>query len=75
MRKTAGLEIEDHILTYVVSGAHEATASALAAHDAYIRQETLSETLYAESPPAGAYVEEHDIDGAKLTVGVVKAGV
>ena len=75
MRKTAGLEIEDHILTYVVSGAHEATASALAAHDAYIRQETLSEALYAESPPAGAYVEEHDIDGAKLTVGVVKAGV
>ena len=75
MRKTAGLEIEDHILTYVGGGVHEGTASALAAHDAYIRQETLSEALYAESPPAGAYVEEHDIDGAKLTVGVVKAGV
>ena len=45
---------------------------ALAAQDTYIRQETLSDALHAAAPPPGAYTEEHEIDGATLTVGVVR---
>ena len=46
---------------------------ALASQEAYIRQETLSDALHAAPPPPGAYTEEHEIDGATLTVGVVRA--
>ena len=117
MRKAAGFEIEERIVTYVLSspsgegtavrpplptrgeGWGEGTAArpplptrgegwgegtglregetsalppALAAQDAYIRQETLSDALHAGPPPPGAYTEEHEIDGATLTVGVAR---
>ena len=45
---------------------------ALAAQEAYIRQETLSDALHAATPPSGAYTEDHEIDGATLTVGVAR---
>ncbi|MCY4581677.1 MAG: DUF5915 domain-containing protein, partial [Chloroflexi bacterium] len=67
MRKAAGFEIEDRIVTYVTP-----LVDALAAQDAYIRQETLSDMLHAVAPPDGAYTEEHEIDGATLTVGVAR---
>ena len=127
MRKAAGFEIEERIVTYVLSspsgegtavrpplptrgegwgegtavrpplptrgegwgegtgrgeagtvdeeGQSEAPAlpPALASQEAYIRQETLSDALHAAPPPPGAYTEEHEIDGATLTVGVVRA--
>ena len=76
MRKAAGFEIEDRIITYVVP-AQAGTSPhplppALAAQDAYIRQETLSDAFHAAAPPPGAYTEQHDIDGATLTVGVAR---
>jgi isoleucyl-tRNA synthetase len=71
-RKAAGLEIEDRITAYI-SGAPDAVTSALAAHDAYLRQETLSDDVRLESAPANAYSEEQDIEGVKLTLGVVKS--
>ena len=46
--------------------------ASLAAQEAYIRQETLSDALHASTPPSGAYTEEHEIDGATLTVGVAR---
>jgi len=71
VRKAAGLEIEDRIVAYV-GGADAAVTGALGTHDAYVRQETLSEALHLEAPPAGAYTEEQDVEGVKLTLGVVK---
>ena len=68
MRKAAGFEIEDRIVTYVTP-----LTDALAAQEAYVRQETLSDALHAAAPPSGAYAEEHEIDGATLTVGVARA--
>ena len=76
MRKSAGFEIEERIVTYVVPAkagtSPPSLPDALTAQEAYIRQETLSDALHAATPPPGAYTEEHDIDGATLTVGVVR---
>ncbi len=72
VRKAAGLEIEDRITAYIF-GAPDSVTSALAAHDAYLRQETLSDDVRLESAPANAYSEEQDIEGVKLTLGVVKS--
>ena len=72
MRRSAGFEIEDRIVTYV-AGAGEGTSAVLAAHDAYIRQETLSEAVRQEAAPEQAYVEDQELDGVHLTLGVVKA--
>ena len=54
-------------------GETSALPDALAGQEAYIRQETLSDALHADAPPDGAYTEEHEIDGATLTVGVARA--
>ena len=72
MRRSAGFEIEDRIVTYV-AGAGEGTSAVLAAHDAYIRQETLSEAVRQEAAPEQAYVEDQELDGVHLTLGVVRA--
>jgi isoleucyl-tRNA synthetase len=71
-RKAAGLEIEDRITAYI-SGAPDSVTRALATHDAYLRQETLSDDVRFEPVPAGAYSEEQSIEGIKLTLGVVKS--
>ncbi|MCY4449473.1 MAG: DUF5915 domain-containing protein [Chloroflexi bacterium] len=82
MRKSAGFEIEERIVTYILpsplrgegqgEGETSALPASLTAQEAYIRQETLSDALHAATPPDGAYTEEHDIDGATLTVGVAR---
>ena len=72
MRRTAGFDIEDRIVTYAADPAPEVVA-VLATHGAYIRQETLSDTLLAENPPAAAHTEQHDMDGTALTLGVARA--
>jgi len=71
-RKAAGLEIEDRITAYV-DGASAAVANALATHDGYVRQETLSDFVRREPVPTDAYSEEQDIEGVKFTFGVVKS--
>ena len=73
MRKAAGFDIEDRILTYVPD-AGSRLADVLRTHAAYFEQETLSRPVRPDSPPPGAYVEEQDIEGEKLTIGVVRAG-
>jgi len=71
-RKAAGLEIEDRITAYI-SGAPDSVTRALAIHDAYLRQETLSDNVRFEPVPAGVYSEEQGIEGIQLTLGVVKS--
>ena len=82
MRKAAGFEIEDRIVTSVsaaggVSAADGGSADealrALAAQEGYVRRETLSEELrIGEPPPPAAHVEEHTLEGAALVVGVAR---
>ena len=83
MRKAAGFAIEDRIVTYVVPAppsvipAKAGTSplslpGALSSQETYIRQETLSDALHPSAPPPSAYTEEHEIDGATLTVGVMR---
>ncbi len=72
MRRAAGFAIEDRIVTYVDGATAELTA-VLAAHDAYVRAETLSEAVHAGPAPAGAHIEPHDVEGVHLTLGVLRA--
>jgi isoleucyl-tRNA synthetase len=68
MRKNAGFEITDTIVTYF-EGTPE-IGRVMRRYEDYIRQETLSRALVEGAPPAGAHVEEHSVDGAKVLLGV-----
>ncbi|MDE2766166.1 MAG: DUF5915 domain-containing protein, partial [Chloroflexota bacterium] len=73
MRRDAGFDIADRIVTYV-DGADAATLAVLEAHGAYLRQETLSVEVAAGPPATGAHAERHNVEGAELTLGVKRAG-
>ncbi len=71
MRRSAGLDIADHITTYY-DGApelHELVES----HGDYIRRETLSRELVSGAPAEGAYAETHTVNGLEVALGVKKA--
>ena len=68
MRKNAGFDIADYIVTYYQGS--EELARIMEKHSGYIRQETLSRELIEGSPPAGAYVEEQKIAGQAITLAV-----
>ena len=70
MRRSAGLDIADKIVTYYEGD--PALDEVVERHGGYIRQETLSVSIMRESPPAGAYVEEHKVNGLDARVGVVR---
>jgi isoleucyl-tRNA synthetase len=73
MRKDAGFELSDRIhTTYQTTDA--ALSVAIQGQSDYIQQETLSLTLTVGDPALGAHVDSGDVDGAALTLGVVKAG-
>ena len=71
MRRSAGFDIPDHILTYY-HGAPELD-NVFAKHGDYIRQETLSQRLLSAEPEEGAYSETHKVDGVDLILGVKRA--
>jgi isoleucyl-tRNA synthetase len=68
MRKNAGFEIADRIRTFYDGDAD--VARVMEAWGEYIRQETLSVSLIAGPPPAGAHTEEHTVDGRRVTLAV-----
>jgi len=71
MRRSAGLEISDHIVVYYQgSGVLE---QVFASHGGYIGQETLSQGLLNQAPPESAFAQELKLDGHGLNVGIVKA--
>ncbi|MCE2470199.1 MAG: isoleucine--tRNA ligase, partial [Dehalococcoidia bacterium] len=72
MRRDAGFDIADRIVTYV-DGADAGTLAILEAHGAYLRQETLSVRVAAAPPPGGAHAERHAIEDTELTIGVTRA--
>ncbi len=70
LRKTAGFEISDHIVTYLEGNGR--IPSIISTHGEYIRQETLSRELLCASAPPGATGEELEFDGRRLKLSVEK---
>ncbi|MCL5962681.1 MAG: isoleucine--tRNA ligase [Chloroflexi bacterium] len=70
IRKSAGFNIEDTIMTYYQPDGflHEAVHE----YASYIKGETLSKELIPGSPPPGAYSEKVAIAGQAIEIGVVK---
>jgi isoleucyl-tRNA synthetase len=68
MRRNAGFEIADRIVTYYQGG--EALRRVMQRFADYLRQETLSLELVEGEPPPGAHVETHTVDGQEVTLAV-----
>jgi isoleucyl-tRNA synthetase len=68
MRKNADFNIEDRITTYFLAKGELADVFETWAD--YIKAETLSTELIAGSPPGGAHIENHKVDGMDFTLGV-----
>ncbi len=72
MRRSAGFDIADRIVTWYDGDAE--AARVLARFESYVRQETLSDRLEAGAAPEGAYAEQQDVDGMAVTLGVARVG-
>jgi isoleucyl-tRNA synthetase len=68
MRKKAGFNIEDRIRTYYTADGD--LAAVLSSWADTIKAETLSVELNAAAAPAGAYSEDHKVDGGELKLAV-----
>ena len=71
MRKNADFNIEDRIETYI--SAEGEISEVITSWQEYIQSETLTISLQTQTPPASAYVEEQNIGGETLTIGIQKA--
>ncbi len=72
MRRTAGFEIADYIITYYQ--AEPPLQKAIENLSSYIKQETLSQQLICAAPAEGSHTESHRIDGHNITLGVKRVG-
>jgi isoleucyl-tRNA synthetase len=70
MRKEAGFEIADYIVTYYQ--AEPSLQTAIESQSAYIKQETLSKELLNQPPAEGAFSEKAKVEGREVTLGVKK---
>ena len=68
MRRSAGFEIANHIITYYQG--EEYVRQVMADSADYIMQETLSEQLVEEAPAEGVYTESFKLEGYELLLGV-----
>jgi len=68
MRKSAGFDIADYIVTYYQGGT--AIADVVSHFSDYIKQETLSRSLIQGLPSAEAYKETHRLDSNEVVLGV-----
>jgi isoleucyl-tRNA synthetase len=68
LRKDAGFEITDRIVTYYEGP--EEVDTVMRHHADYIKQETLSEKLVAGPPEDGARAETQKVEGMEVTLGV-----
>ena len=75
MRKKAGFNIEDRIQTfYQVANPSERMQDVLSNWSGYLSAETLTIALTNAQPPEDAYVEEQQVEGDTITIGVKRAG-
>ena len=70
MRRSAGFEISDHINLWI-SGSDE-LSDIVEKHFTYFKEETLAENISSRDIPVDCYIENHDLDGKKATVAVMK---
>ncbi len=71
MRRNAGYEIADHIITYFEADA--SFVQTISAFADYIKQETLSNDIEEGIPGDVDLQEEHKISGYRLSLGIKKA--
>ncbi len=70
MRRSAGFEISDRINLWI-SGSDE-LSDIVEKHFRYFKEETLAEKISFRDVPVDCYIENHDFDGNKATVAVMK---
>ncbi len=70
MRRSAGFDIADHIITYYRD--EDGLEGVMADFGPYIVQETLSRSL-EKGIPEGAYSDSHRLDGKDIVLGIEKA--
>ena len=70
MRRTAGFDIADRIVTYY-QGPPEIDR-VVDSHGHYIRGETLSNRVVEGEPPEGAHVESRNVNGLEVVLGVMR---
>jgi isoleucyl-tRNA synthetase len=71
MRRSAGLDIADHIVTYYQGG--DSIQQAMTNFADYIKQETLSRELVSATSPGGSHTEKFYISGHEVSLGIKKA--
>jgi len=71
MRRSSGLDITDHIVTYYQGG--DSLARVMSEFADYIKQETLTRDLVSSAPPDGSYTEKFRISGYNILLGISKA--
>jgi isoleucyl-tRNA synthetase len=71
MRRSSGLNITDHIVTYYQGG--DSLERVMAEFADYIKQETLTRDLILASPPDGSHTEKFRISGYEILLGIKKA--
>ncbi len=72
MRRSAGFDIADHIITYYQGDSSMKQIMEDKALAAYIKQETLSRELVEGVPGEGAHAESFKLGGYKILLGVKK---
>ncbi len=73
MRRSAGFDIADYIVTYYQGEAY--VGQVMGGFADYIRQETLSRQLIDGVPEEGVFTESHKLAGHDILLGVRKATV
>ena len=73
MRRSAGFDIADYIVTYYQGEAY--VRQVMEDFADYIKQETLSRQLVEGVPQEGAFTESHKLGGYDILLGVRKATV
>jgi len=68
MRRSAGFDIADHIITYYQGEAY--IGQVMADFTDYIKQETLSRELVEGVPEEGVFTESHKLSGYDIALGV-----
>ncbi len=71
LRKSAGLEVADHIRVYYT--ATPKLAHAVESFREYIAGETLADELASRAAPSGAVSVDDSFDGEKITIALVKS--
>ena len=72
MRRSAGFDIADYIVTYYQGEAY--VKQVVEKFADYIKQETLSRELVYEVPEEGVFTERHRLSGYDILLGVRRLG-